>query len=85
MDSLCLSDSASVCEGLDRMLTAAIGEHGYRMAAVEAGAALLVLEAAGRAEDRPEWFPRGKWATIQAMQERVEVELQKLFQEPTNG
>ena len=41
--------------------------------------ALLVIEAAKRAEDRVEWFPRGKWATIQAMQERTERELRWMF------
>jgi hypothetical protein len=37
------------------------------------------VEAAKRAEDRDEWFPRGKWATIQAMQEAIEQELGNLF------
>lgn len=79
LDSVCLADSSSAREGLEDMLTAAIGEHGYNISFVEPGTALLIIEAAKRAEDRDEWFPRGKWATIQSMQERVERELQWLF------
>ena len=79
LDSVQLTDSDRVRDGLEDMLTAAIGEHGYGLGFVEPGLALLVLEAAKRAEDRDDWFPRGKWATVQAMQERVERELRWLF------
>ena len=79
LDSVRLTDSDRVRDGLEDMLTAAIGDHGYDLGFVEPGLALLVIEAAKRAEDRDEWFPRGKWATVQAMQERVERELQWLF------
>jgi hypothetical protein len=83
LDSVRLTDSDSVRDGLEAMLTAAIGEHGYGLGFVEPGLALLVIEAAKRAEDREDWFPRGKWATVQAMQERVERELQWLFKPGT--
>jgi hypothetical protein len=79
LDSVRLTDSDSVRDGLEAMLTAAIGEHGYGLGFVEPGLALLVIEAAKRAEDREDWFPHGKWATVQAMQERTERELQWLF------
>ena len=79
LDSVRLTDSDRVRDGLEDMLTAAIGEHGYDLGFVEPGLALLVIEAAKRAEDRDEWFPHGKWATMQAMQERTERELRWLF------
>jgi hypothetical protein len=68
-----------VRDGLADMLTAAIGVHGYSLEHVDVQLSLLVIEAAKRAEDRDEWFPRGKWATVQAMQARTERELLWLF------
>jgi hypothetical protein len=83
LDSVWLTDSDSVRDGLEAMLTAAIGAHGYGLGFVEPGLALLVIEAAKRAQDRADWFPRGKWATVQAMQDRVELELRWLFRPKT--
>lgn len=79
LDSVLLTDSDRVRDGLADMLTAAIGDHAHELRHVDVSLALLVIEAAKRAEDREEWFPRGKWATVQAMQERVERELRWLF------
>ena len=79
LDSVMLTDSPRVREGLVDMLTAAIGEHGYILGYVDVAVALLVIEAAKRADDREDWFPRGKWATVQAMQERTDRELRWLF------
>ena len=79
LDSVALTDSPRVRDGLADMLTAAIGEHGYNLGHVDVQLALLVIEAAKRAEDREDWFPRGKWATVQSMQERTERELRWLF------
>mgnify|MGYP003406614353 CR=1 FL=1 len=79
LDTVMLTDSPLVRDGLADMLTAAIGEHGYSLGHVDVQLALLVIEAAKRAEDREDWFPRGKWATVQAMQERTERELRWLF------
>lgn len=79
IDSVQLADSDSARRGLEDMLTAAIGEHGYRLWFADLSVALLVIEAAKRADDRTDWFPRGKWATVQSMQERTEHELQGLF------
>ena len=77
--TVCVSESKSVREGLENMLTAAIGDHGYYLASVDVSVALLVIEAAKRAEDRDVWYPRGKWATVQAMQDVTERELRKMF------
>jgi len=79
LGSVMLTDSPRMRDSLADMLTAAIGEHGYSLGHVDVQLALLVIEAAKRAEDREDWFPRGKWATVQAMQERTERELRWLF------
>lgn len=80
MDAVHITASTLVRDGLDRMLTAAIGAHEYLASDyVEAPIVLLVIEIARRAEDRPDWFPRGKWATIQSMQAACDHELGRLF------
>jgi len=79
MDFIELGGSCTV-EGLGLMLEAALGPHGYTNSRlVEVPIALLIVEVAKMAEDRDEWFPCGKWATIQAIQGRVEKELKTLF------
>ena len=85
LDYVPLTDSDRVRDGLSDMLTAAIGDHAYGLGYVEVSLALFVIEVAKRAEDRADWFPRGKWATIQAIQERTERELQWLFREAEGG
>jgi hypothetical protein len=81
LDSILLTDSSRARHGLYNMLTAAIGEHTYDpdLPYVDVPFALLVIEAAKLAEDRSEWFPRGKWDTIHVMQKRVNRELQRMF------
>ena len=81
LDSVMLTENPDVRRGLIDMMTAAIGPHGYDLGHVDVQLALLVIEAAKRADDRPNWFPRGKWATIQSMQSIVDSELQNLFPE----
>lgn len=69
-----------VVDGLHLMLEAALGQDDYTDSRlVEIPIALLIIEIAKIAEDRDQWFPSGKWATIQAIQGRVEKELKKLF------
>ena len=79
MDSVLLSQSSRVLDGLQDMMTAAIGAHDYVYGHVDVQIALLVIEAAKRAEDREEWFPHGKWATIQSMQSATERQLATMF------
>lgn len=81
MDSILISDSGMVREGLAKMLTAAIGDNGYDIVHVDVPIALLIVEAAKRAEDRDKWFPHGKWATIQSMQSRIDKQLAKMFED----
>lgn len=59
LDVVNLTESYTVRDGLEAMLTAAIGEHAYCLSHVDAATALLVIEAAKRADDREDWFPRG--------------------------
>ena len=73
--SLLLTESSLVQRGLEDMLTHYIGDHGYFLSHVDLPIALYVVEIAKRAEDRHEWFPRGKWATIQSIQALCDIEL----------
>jgi hypothetical protein len=76
-----LTDSNTTATGLEKMLTAAIGEHGYHLPHVDLPIALLIIEIARRSEDVPEWFPRGRWAAVTSMQDRTERVLNALFPE----
>lgn len=82
MDFIRLSDNGKVLYGLSLMLEAAIGPHDMIHSHVDVPTALLVIEAAKRAEDSEDWFPRGKWATIQAVQSAIEKQLATLFATP---
>ncbi len=79
MNSILLSTSNGALYGLRDMLSAAIGQHEYVCPYVDVPVALMLIEIAKRAPDRDEWFPRGKWATIQAIQAAVNCELDKLL------
>lgn len=80
MDSILLSANRKVIEGLNAMSQSMLGVvNGYLDSAyVEAPIALFLIEVAKRAEDREDYFPHGKWATIQAIQERTYREIDKL-------
>ena len=80
MDFIELGGSITV-DGLNLMLESALGgSQGYTDSRlVEVPIALLIIEIAKIAEDREEWFPCGKWATIQAIQGRVAEELKHCF------
>jgi len=43
---------------------------------------ILVLQ---ELEDRPEWFPHGKWATIQSLGEQVQAAAQAVAREIEAG
>ena len=79
MDAVLLSESSRVVDGLSLMMEAAVGPHDYVHGYVDVPVALLIIEVAKLAEDRPEWFPRGKWATIQAITERARLQLITCF------
>jgi hypothetical protein len=78
LDFILLSASIPVLNGLDLMLEKAIGANHYVREYVDLEIALLIVEVAKLAPDLDEWFPRGKWATIQAIQGRCELELTKI-------
>ncbi len=76
MDMVQLSDSSVVIEGLSQMLIDRIGtdcdgDIYYARSWVSVTTACFVVTVAKLAEDKPEWFPRGKWATIQAIETRI--------------
>ena len=82
MDYIEIAGSEMVKCGLEDMLDAVEDGmsgliQGGRFTDVATG--LLVVEIAKLAEDRDEWFPCGKWATIQAIQGRCDKELKTLF------
>lgn len=71
MDYIHLSESKAVVTGLADLMRDLIDGEMYVYPFVEAASALLILEIAKLAEDRHEYFPRGKWATIQNIQARI--------------
>jgi hypothetical protein len=82
MHAVLLSDSSKVVDGLSAMMDAAVGPHDSVYSYVSVEIALLIVEIAKLAEDRAEWFPRGKWATIQAIEERIQLQLYTCFKPP---
>lgn len=81
MDSILISENSAVVEGLSQMMEAAVGPHDYVHGYVDVPIALFIVEIAKLAEDRPEWFPRGRWATIQSIQRRTHVQMINSFAE----
>jgi hypothetical protein len=88
-DLILVSESSLVCQGLVSMVDALCGlydglscEDTWFRSYMEAGPILIVIELAKRAEDKPEWFLHGKWATIQSLQGRVDAELTRLCSSP---
>ena len=79
MNSILISTRDRVLDGLRDMLESAIGQHEYVFSYVELPVALLIIEAAKRAQDKDEWFPHGKWATIQSIQGAVDKEMNGFF------
>lgn len=70
-----------VVDGIGKMLEAAFGgPHGYTDSKlVEVPTALMIVAISKLADDRDDWFPCGQWATIQAIEGRVEKQLKTLF------
>ena len=78
MDSIEISVNSQVKAGLAAMLEAAIGPNKIVQSFVSCNWALMIIAIAERADDKEEWFPHGKWATIQAIQGRIDKELDML-------
>lgn len=71
-----VSDSLAGVFGLRKLLQYALNDPTYRVGtSVDLGTALLFLEIMKAASDEPQWFIHGKWAMIQAIEQRVETEL----------
>ena len=81
MDSIHLSANRKTVDGLcDMMRDMDEAEH-YVYSSVDIPAALYIVEVAKRAPDTIAYFPYGKWSTIQAIQGRIDKELNKLKKE----
>jgi len=81
-DSVFISNHSDTLDGLRLMLEAAIGPHEWVHSFVAVEIAMLIVEAAKRApEDRPEWFPRGRWATIQEIETEINRALATMFED----
>jgi len=79
MDSILISTTETVRDGLAAMLEAAIGYHDIVQVFVPLQWALVIVSLAKDAPDKEEWFPYGKWATIQALQGRIDMEIDKVW------
>ena len=85
MDSIHLTACRSVRDGLQAMMELMVGQNDWVYPSVEISTALLIVEVAKRAPDRDGFFPHGKWATIQAIQGRINKQLDKMEEESTNA
>ena len=75
MDSIEISYLSRTRDGLKSMMEAAIGPNEIVQVFMPMQWALFIVEVAKRAPDKEEWFPHGKWATIQMLQEKIDKEL----------
>jgi hypothetical protein len=83
MDFIKLSSNDRVTSGLSAMIESVMGPHEIVQTFVPIEWALFIAQVARHAPDRPEWFPLGKWGTIQAIEDRISNDLDKLsFVEP---
>lgn len=78
MDSVQLSASSRAIDGLRLMMEAAGDLDAFVQTYVDVSVALLIVEVAKLAPDNDEWFPYGKWATIQSIQGRIAQQLKTL-------
>lgn len=85
MDSIHLTDCRSVRDGLQAMMEFMVGQNEWVYSSVDIPTALFIVEVAKRAPDRDSFFPHGKWATIQAIQERIKKQLDNMEEESTNA
>ena len=80
MDIILLAATSQARNGIDLMLQSTIGSHDYVHSYVDVPIAMLIVEIMKRSEDKEEWFPHGKWGTIQAIQARIDIEINALFE-----
>ncbi len=87
MNMIELYEHQSTGDGLALMMVAALGPvHGDVVRKWVTVQDALLIEAIGRtAEDRPEWFPHGKWAVVQNIQARIYKELRNITWEATHA
>jgi len=78
MDFILISMDERVCDGLRDVLQDCLGDHDYVRGFVPIEMAMLIARIARSAPDLASYFPKGKWATIQVIEGRIDDELSKL-------
>lgn len=78
MDYIKIGSNSIVRDGLELAIEKLIGPHEYVKSFVPMEIALLIVRLAKISEDKPEYFPKGKWATIQAIENNIDNEFDKL-------
>jgi hypothetical protein len=76
MDSILIGSKA--LDGIKILLDKVLGPNDIAQPYMEVRDVLLVIEIMSRACDRVEYFPHGKWGTIQALQDKIDFELDKI-------
>jgi hypothetical protein len=81
MGYVLLSDSEKVVDGLRKMLVDMDEDYIEYIPSklIEIEKALFIIVIAKKGLDKEEYFPRGRWATIQAIEERIAAELDRLI------
>ena len=79
LDAIQLFDNGLSRDGVAAMLETIIGPNELVQPYVSVETGLLIIEIAKRVDDRVEWFPRGRWATIQMVQHKIDLEFGRVF------
>lgn len=79
MDSVLLSERATTLNGLQLMMQDADNAGEQIQAYVSVEMALLIVEIAKMAIDKEEYFPHGKWGTIQNIEGNIREQLATCF------
>lgn len=82
MDSILLSLNSRTIDGLRDLMAAADDAAELVHPHVDISVAMLIAAVARRSEDRPEWFPAGRWATIQSIETAINKQLDHLPTRP---
>jgi hypothetical protein len=78
MRTIELSSNEDVIKGLDNMMKSVIHGSTIVRKIMAITDALLMIQIARVTTDLPCWFPKGKWATIQSIQSKIDVEVAKI-------
>ena len=74
-----LVDTIEALDGLELMTKEMMNTTDHVAGKKDIAAALFITALAKKADDKPEWFPKGKWATIQLMEARIGEQIDKML------